>query len=211
MIGWIIALSIFLIIATLLASSVKIVLDISQRAFFEIGFLGIKIFSYDSSKPEIKKEESKAVKIKKTDKSKEKGKLTKLFREYAKNKHKKELVEELFDLFKTILEKFRGLLPHIRFKKIMLDLTVATPDAAQTAILYGRLCTVVYSLVALLEYAVNFSPEKITVKTDFTSESLRLILNGVIKIRILFILGFALSLAFSVLKKKIGDIKNVRT
>lgn len=208
MIGWIIALSIFEIITTLLVSSVKIVLDIAERVFFEISFLGVKLFSYDSAKPQIKTEKPKSVKPKKPE---EKGKLTKLLKEYAKGKHKKELVEELLELLKVFCVKFKMLLSHVRFKKVHLDLTVATPDAADTAILYGRLCSVIYSLVALLESAVNFTPKKISVKTDFTSEDLKLVLSGVIKVRVLYVLGFAVSLAFSVLKMKIGDIKNGRT
>ena len=211
MIGWIIALSILLIVSTLLISSVKFVVDIAERVLFEVSFLGIKLFSYNSEKPKTKSNKHIADTSKKSDKPKEESKLVTLLKEYSKGKHKKELIEELFELLKIICEKFKILLCHIRFKKIYLDLTVATPEAADTAILYGRLCSVIYSIVSMLESSVNFTAERIKVKTAFTSENINLILSGVIKVRVLYILGFALSLGLAVLKTKIGDIKNGRT
>ena len=101
------------------------------------------------------------------------------------------------------------LLGHIRFKNVKMELVVATDDAAETAISYGRACAAVGAIVNYLDKAIHFSPKQISVVSDFTGTEYRFYLNGVIKLRVFFLLKFAVSTLFSLIKLKIGDIKNV--
>lgn len=211
MIGWIVALSVVGVIFILLISSINVFLEINDRVFLKISILGITLFSYDSENTKTKPKNTKHKKKLEASDEKSLSTFSSLLKEYTKGKNKRELIQELFEIIKYLCIRFKTLLGHFRFKKVVLDLTVATDEAAETAILYGRLCSVIYSIVSLLESSVNFSSEKISVKTDFTSEKFKLILSSTFKIRVCYILGFALSLAVKVIKIKIGDIKNGRT
>ena len=63
----------------------------------------------------------------------------------------------------------------------------------------------------MLGSAKGFNAKKIKVSTDFSSEQMTLILKSTIKIRLLFLVGFAVSTAFSIIKLKLGEVKNGRS
>ena len=202
MIGWIIFFSILAIFAMLLLSSLKITLEIGENAVFKVRFLFFKIVNYDSENKssKSKKEKKKPNKKKKT--------LVDSLKEYASSKNKRELFFEIIEYLKIVLSKFKKLLSKTRFKKAVLDLTVATEDAADTAILYGKVCSAVYPIISILDTAMKFDPKRISVKTDFASNKMKLYLSGIIKIRFIHILGFLTSTALSIIILKLGDINN---
>lgn len=202
MIGWIIFFSILAIFAMLLLSSLKITLEIGENAVFKVRFLFLKIVNYDSKNKssKSKKEKKKPNKKKKT--------LVDSLKEYASSKNKRELFFEIIEYLKIVLSKFKKLLSKTRFRKAVLDLTVATEDAADTAILYGKVCSAVYPIISILDTAMKFDPKRISVKTDFASNKMKLYLSGIIKIRLIHILGFLISTALSIIILKLGDINN---
>ena len=202
MIGWIIFFSILAIFAMLLLSSLKITLEIGENAVFKVRFLFFKIVNYDSEK-----KGSKSKKEKKKPNKKEKT-LVDSLKEYASSKNKRELFFEIIEYLKIVISKFKKLLSKTRFRKAVLDLTVATEDAADTAILYGKVCSAVYPIISILDTAMKFDPKRISVKTDFASNKMKLYLSGIIKIRLIHILGFLISTAFSIIILKLGDINN---
>ncbi len=203
MIGIIIAIIFAGIIVLLLTSSLSVTLNITDKVYFKVSLLGICIFDINSSN---KKEAS----VKKKDDSEKKG-LTTLLKEYTGNKNNKELIFDILSLFKELCLKFSQILKHVRVKKLEVDLKIASDDAAKTAILYGNACSLVYSVVALLKSASDFDHKKITVSADFSSETMSLSMLSNIKLRIIYILGFAISVARSIIKIKVGEIKNGRT
>ena len=202
MIGWIIFFSILAKCAMLLLSSLKITLEIGENAVFKVRFLFFKIVNYDSEN-----KSSKSKKEKKKPNKKEKT-LVDSLKEYASSKNKRELFFEIIEYLKIVLSKFKKLLSKTRFKKAVLDLTVATEDAADTAILYGKVCSAVYPIISILDTAMKFDPKRISVKTDFASNKMKLYLSGIIKIRFIHILGFLTSTALSIIILKLGDINN---
>ena len=197
MIGLIIAITIICIILILLCSSLKIVLKISDGVVFRISFLGITVFSLDNDR-QLKKEDST-----------EKKKITTVLKEYTKGK--KNAVENILSVLKELCVKFGLIVKHLRFKKLEFDLTVATSDAATTAIAYGGLCSLVYSISGMLSSAYHFDAKKIQVSADFSAEQMNLRLNSVLKIRVVFLVRFTLSAALSIIKMKLGEVKNGRT
>lgn len=202
MIGWIIFFSILAIFTMLLLSSLKITLEIGENAVFKVRFLFLKIVNYDS--------ENKASKSKKAKKkrSKKEKTLVDSLKEYASSKNKRELFFEIIEYLKIVLSKFKKLLSKTRFRKAVLDLTVATEDAADTAILYGKVCSAVYPIISILDTAMKFDLKRISVKTDFASNKMKLYLSGIIKIRLIHILSFLISTALSIIILKLGDINN---
>ena len=203
MIGWIILFSVLLILIIVLSSSVKITLYVSDKAVFKVDYLFFNFLKYDSTVKEEKAKKRK--KTKKKDKS-----FTGVLKEYAASKKKTELFFEIIEYIKIVLKKLKKLLKHTRFTNAVLDIIVATSDAADTAILYGKVCSAVYPLIEILDSALKFYPNSISVKTDFSSEKMKFLLSGVFKIRVIHILGFVLSTAFSIIKTKIGDINYVK-
>ena len=203
MIGWIVLFSVLALFALLLLSSLKITLLVGDKAVFEVSFLCFKFVSYDSDR-----KASKRKKAKNNPKNKDKKSMVDSLKEYASSKHKTELFLEIIDYLKIVLTKFKKLLSHTRFKKAVLDLTVATEDAADTALLYGKVCSAVYPIISLLDTAMKFDPKHISVKTDFASTKMKFYLSGVIKVRLIHILGFVISTALSIIILKLGDINN---
>ena len=202
MIGWIVFFSILAVFALLLLSSLKITLDIGEKAVFKIEFLFLKLFDIDSKKT------SGSIKEKKKLKKKDKKSIVDTLKDYASSKHKAELFFEIIEYLKIALIKFKKLLSHTRFNKAVLDLTVATEDAADTALLYGKVCSAVYPIVSVLDTAMKFDPKHISVKTDFASTQIKFYMSGVIKVRVIYLVGFVISTAVSIIILKLGDINN---
>ncbi len=204
MIGWIIFSVLMLILAVLLFSSVKISLSINDAVRLSISYLGFALFVFDSAN----KNRNSKEKPKNTSKESDNNSFVSFLKRYAESKKKTELVKELFEILKLILTRFKKLLKKVRFKVLLLDLSIASEDAANTAILYGRICTLIYPLISMLSVSSGFSADKISVKTDFLSEDIKLELSSVAKIRISSLLIFAVSTALLVVRFKIGDLKN---
>ena len=203
MTGLIIAMIFASVILLVLLSSLSVTLSINDKVVFRVNFLGICVFDINSKK---KKNSS----LKKKEKTSNKG-LTDVLKEYAANKNNKELIVEIFSIFKELCIKFSKLLKHTRFKKLEVDFRISSNDAAKTAILYGNACSVVYSLVALLKSACNFDHKKIKVSADFSSETINLSMLCNIKIKTVYIVSFAISVFYSIIKTKLGEFKNGRT
>ena len=197
MIALIIAAAVVGIIFLLLISSLKITFRLSGSVVFYITFLGIKVFDINAKPKKEKKQDEK--------------KLTGVLKEYAKGKSRKKLVGEILEIVKSLCVKFGKLIKHLRFKKLEFDLTVACDDAAKTAIAYGSICSVVYSICGMLASAYNFNPKKVNVSADFSADKMSLKVNTVIKVRLIHLLKFALSTAVSIIKLKLGEVKNGRT
>ncbi len=203
MTGLIIALVFASVISLVLLSSLSVTLNIVDKVIFRLSFLGICVFDINSKK-------EKKISLKKKEKKSNKG-LTDVLKQYAANKNNKELIIEIFSLFKELCIKFSKLLKHTKFKRLEVDLRISSNDAAKTAILYGNVCSVVYSIVALLKSACDFDHKKIKVSADFSSETINFSMLCNIKIRIVYIVAFAISVLYSIIKTKLGELKNGRT
>ena len=59
----------------------------------------------------------------------------------------------------------------ITVDRLYLDVLVASGDAAQTAIDYGKICAVVYPIQALIESKMRVRRRAINISTDFLHDS----------------------------------------
>lgn len=131
-------------------------------------------------------------------------------------------VENFLEIFSEIWKKTSSLIYKIRkgvtVENFVLDLTVASDDAAKTAITYGTACAVIYPVEALLEDLVRVRKKKLGIKADFNSTEGSLGFY----VRAGMPLGRALSVGIigtirvvAILSKKMkkpkGDNKNERT
>ncbi len=73
----------------------------------------------------------------------------------------------LSEIVKLVLLKIKWLLPHIKFHKCVLNLTVATSNAAETAINYGRVCSAVYPVFAFIQSNTKLKTKQFNISADF--------------------------------------------
>ena len=124
--------------------------------------------------PENSKEKEKASqKGKKAEKSKEKKEDTDSQKDQSKwkNLFKERGLGGMIDLVKKFVEQvtepIKKLFTHFHIKKLICEVSVSTEDAAETAILYGQACAVIYPAVAMLTEAAQFYQFTASVAPDF--------------------------------------------
>ena len=184
---------ILFVLGLLLFLPVKISLAFKDELNLKVNFSGLKIFETKND-TEDKKEESE------TEKKEAKAKGNKAKKLFSRLKDKygfSGALKEIFSFFLKCLSHIKGLLRHIKIKRICLNITVASPDAAKTAIEYGAVCAAVYPVLALIDTVPNIAFREINVKSDFNSENSQFDFSLVIKLQIFF----ALISAFKIYKE----------
>ena len=188
---------ILLIIAALLFMPVNIGISFKDDFHVKVKFFGIKLFDTLSDKGEKKIEKEK----KKEEENKSSGETVKKAKSiFSKLKEKygfSMAIKELLSFFMKCFTHIKGLLRHIKIKKIRLNITVATSDAAKTAIEYGVVCTAVYPTLAFIDTIPNIGFKEINVKSDFKSEEGGIDFSFDAKLQVFF----ALICAFKIYKE----------
>lgn len=139
----------------------------------------------------------------------------------AKKMHKKEKKEKkgLGLTFAEIMEYVRSASPPLKrlFKKIRcrdltVDYTVATDDAAKTAIKYGAVCAAIYPVIEWLTTYFSVWVRRIHVEADFSKKEDLVYAYCKIKLRVSTALGCILWLGVRVVKTyfKIKNPKEVQ-
>ena len=196
MIALIIIAVILSLITALLFLPLDINLSLKDDFYFEVLFSHIKIFKSDK-KP--KKKKTKAPKAQKTGNDnalpeKIASKPKKLF-EFLKEKHGfMGAVKSIFGFFKDCLSSIKKLLKHIKIKKVELNLTVASSNAAKTAIQYGIACAAVYPVLAFLDSFASVEFKSINITSDFNSDAPDFNFSLTVRMRIFFLIAAALGL-----------------
>ncbi|MCI2161699.1 MAG: DUF2953 domain-containing protein [Oscillospiraceae bacterium] len=124
-------------------------------------------FPPQKSKEKVSQKEKKPEKQKKKkediDSQKDQSKWKNLFKERG--------LGGMLDLMKKFMEQvtapIKKLLTHFHIKKLVCEVSVSTEDAAETAILYGQACAVIYPAVAMLTEAAKLYQFTVLVAPDF--------------------------------------------
>lgn len=91
----------------------------------------------------------------------------------------------VFDDYIEILKKARKhLLSRIYFDRLHLFISVGSPDAAETALMYGRLNAAVFPIVGLLDANKKIKVGNVRIVPDFTAEKTSAILDAEVYFRI---------------------------
>ena len=107
-----------------------------------------------------------------------------------------------------ILKKFLWVIKHFKFKKFNLDITIASENAANTAIEYGSICACVYPVLSLLESATNFKVKKINIGADFDKTVSSFEICFSVKTQLFYWLIAAILALFEFLKLQRKDSEN---
>lgn len=204
MIGFIIIGALLLIIAAILFLPVSVVLGLKEEIFsFKIKFSGFKVYE---PKEDEKLEEPK--KISKTEsEEKRENKVTTFFKKLKAKYGFLGAFKLLLNFLRDLIPHIKQLLKHIKFRKVMLNITVAENDAAKTAIEYGSVCGIVYPLLSGLQAVTDIKYKKINISSDFESVNSSAEVSGIISTRIFFLL-IVLVKVYKEYKKFIARIEN---
>jgi hypothetical protein len=125
-------------------------------------------------------------------------------RKTASPPDKKAALTEKLDFIKTLAEAVLSRsLKHARVDVASLAITVATPDAAETAILYGGVCAALAGLTETLHQFTHLhirNAARYGVAADFTSERTRADIGIRFRLRV----GHVLDIAWHALRRMIG-------
>jgi Ca2+/Na+ antiporter len=152
--------------------------------------LGLKIsylcFSYTIF-PQKEKKRQKAAKDKKQKEAKQKKEniFTSVYHEKGLNG----LLHLLKALSNMAGSFFKKIFQHIRASKLSLHVAVADEDAAQTALLYGKVCAIVYPSFSMLTQTIKCKKFEVAVVPNFKSKKSEIQGSADIKIRVAILLA----------------------
>lgn len=183
---------ILLIILTILFLPITLKMKFYEDFFLKVKFFGIKVYEIT---PEGEKEKTEtkesAKKQKENPQKKENSLLNTAKGTFSRLKEKKGFagaVSEVMGFAGRVLSHIKKLLRHINICKVKLDITVATPDAAKTAIDYGTVCQAVYPVAAMLSACAKIGFKEINVKSDFKSEKCDFGFAATVKMQIFYLI-----------------------
>ena len=158
------AIILFLLILLFLPLTVD--LSYSDKLLLKVKYSGITLFNNSKAK--------KTKKVKKTQRKRNDGenkKPTKKKDNFVVSTYKQKgllgTIKYFSNILSLVLKKLWWLIKRLKFKKFKLDLAIATNDAADTAIEYGKTCAALYPVLSLLQTNINFKPQEINVRADF--------------------------------------------
>lgn len=175
----------FILLVLLIPVGIKLKYQNELQLFLYIGFVKLRLIPEKPKK--TKKEKAKKKTENKTDEP-----------EKNKNIIKEKGLPWLVSLLKKLAELAGGVLKdffkHIIIRKLMLSITVASDDAAKTAVNYGYYCSAVYPAVGLIVGAVKCKKYGVDIKPNFDENAKsNYFIELEAKIRVLWILSVLLS------------------
>ena len=153
---------------------------------YRLRILGIKV--YDSDK-EISEPDNAANKTEGTVKKEDKE--PNVFEKLKQKFGFTEAIKILFSFAKLVFTHNKKYLRHIKINKVILNLSVAGSDAAQTAIEYGMVCSAVYPVLSLVSSVTDIKYKQINVSADFNSDNSKFDFKLNLELSLLFLLIIA--------------------
>ena len=182
---------IFLVLA--LRVNINIRYENELTVYLRVLFVRIKLFPQKSKKFNAKKYEEKL-------KKNQDKPSVKLKEKSEADKEKAELSETISIITDTVKVFFKAFSKHLHVKLAKIHVTVATPDAAKTAILYGAVSGAAACLLDLLDEITNLDKVKnssIVIEPDFVAQKSDVRINITLSISIL---GALITLVKTLLK-----------
>lgn len=181
-------------------SEVTVVL---KYLFFKIPLVPQK----SDGKKKSNRQENKSAKNKQSVGEKKEESETK---KYIKNLYKGKGLNGFIRLIKETANlasgTMKGLFKHIIFKKFDVNITVASGDAADTAIKYGYVCAGVYPALSLLLNTVRYKDYTVDINTDFDGKESVIDCKLQANILPVFAVAEAVKLLFRFMKLKKNNV-----
>ena len=181
-----IILGIILFVFLLLILPVCVCLELKDGFNASVKYSGIKVF--DTAKQKKQKHKEKPTKTPKEDvpKQKKENKFLSLFNK-KKEKHGTVGAIKYFGEFvKSVLKKLIWFIKKLKFDRIRLNLSISSDDAANTAILYGTVCTAVYPALSLITSNASVKYKEINISADFNKTAIAADFSLCVKLRLIY-------------------------
>ena len=181
----------------LLLAFLPLTVDLSYRdeLIFKIRYSGITLF--DSEKKVGLKKSKKKPKKKTEDNTPKKESF---FKKTYKQKGLLGTINYLSEILILLLKKLCWVIKRFKFRNFRLNLSVATSDAASTAINYGKICSAVYPVISFLETNADFKAKEINIKADFDETDSRFQISTLVTTRLFFWFVAAIAVLIEFLK-----------
>ncbi len=183
------------LLALLLFLPLTVDLVFDSQLVLKVRYASITIF--DSEKKVILKKSKKHQKKDNNDQaSKKQGFIKRIYNQ----KGLLGTVKYFCELLELLLKKLWRVAKRFKFTRFKLDFTVATLDAAKTAIEYGKICSAMYPVLSLLQSIVKFKPQQVNINADFDKNNFEFKASVMVTTRLFYWLVAALSAAVEFLK-----------
>lgn len=189
--------AIIVVLITLLILPVKLRVDYDKELTFTIKYLGFTLLDSEEedkeSKKVLKKVQSTALP---TDK------------ESIKSTYKQKgitgTIKYYGDVLLLILKRLRWIIRFVKIRKFVFDLSIASDNAADTAIEYGEVCSVVYPIISFIQTNTNFKfkTDNINISPDFDSNDSKLKASVLVKATLIICLIAIAGLLWDYTKKQ---------
>lgn len=196
----------FLLIVLLIPVSAD--MSYKDKLFVAVKYGGIKVF--DSRKPEKEKPENKQAPKTPQKPPEEKPKKENFFTKTFNEKGKIEGIRFFAQLIKAGISRIIWVIRKIKFRRFFLDISIASDDAANTAIAYGAVCAAVYPTVNFIDQNTDLSVKKVNIYTDFDKLSPEIEAAVSVKTRFIYAVIAAISFFFAYLRIKKESDNNER-
>lgn len=189
--------AIIVVLITLLILPVKLKVDYDKELTFTIKYLGFTLLDSEEedkeSKKVLKKVQSTALP---TDK------------ESIKSTYKQKgitgTIKYYGDVLLLILKRLRWIIRFVKIRKFVFDLSIASDNAADTAIEYGEVCCVIYPIISFIQTNTNFKfkTDNINISPDFDSTDSKLKASVLVKAKLIICLIAIAGLLWDYTKKQ---------
>ncbi len=185
-------LGLLILIAAALAVPVRLYVRYTKEIFLQVRYLFLKFTIPITEEQKAQQAKKKRKKPGRPDKKKDKaasdksdkksgGKPKKKKKEnpvvkWLKSLYNKGGVDAIITAFKRIASLVGNVLKpiftHVRLSHLNIDIAVASDNAADTAINYGRLCAGVYPALTVILNVVKYDDYKVNIRPDFDKKEL---------------------------------------
>jgi len=176
-----ITLGVIVLLLLILLLPVHLHVFYHEKLVIRAGVLFINFTLYPRP-PISEKRKQKKAKKEKRKQAKEKEELSRA-EEMLRSEGVLAVVHYYIEMTRLIGTALKRLVRTITVDKLILNLIVASDDASDTAVNYGRVCSVIYPAQALIESIVRVKKRDINIKPDFLLEKGNV--NGEIRLHVL--------------------------
>ncbi|MGN0518895.1 MAG: DUF2953 domain-containing protein [Acutalibacteraceae bacterium] len=191
-----IILGILLLLVILLLCNVKILIKYDGELSVKIKYF----ITYDATKSEDQKPKKKKSKKKSTSDKPKKEPKKSSWQQIKEEKGLSGLINILKSLANTTLNASKKLLNRLIVKDLRISVVIASDNAADTAINYGRACAAIYPVSAALISRLNTKKYDVSVRPDFDAKQTKIDCFAYLKIRLIFVTAFALRMLFGYIR-----------
>lgn len=189
--------AIIFLLGILLILPVKIYLAYDNEFIFKVKYSGFTLLDSEDEEKDTKKVfKKRKSNIAPTDKNN------------LKNTYKQKgitgTIKYYSNVIYLVLKQLRWVIKFVKIRKFVFDLTIASDDAADTAIEYGEVCCVVYPTISFIQTNTNFKfkTDNINIRPDFDNSDSKLKASVLVKAKLIICLIAIAALLWDYTKKQ---------